>query len=131
MIKKIKLHVQKYIFYDIFAIIIFIGLNILMINFLNDYQENKKAELDYSIYNQTLIDAYKINPNIFKFDDNNIAIVKMDDLLVPITNGKDTMYFGVVPLTDKQDQCVGYFIVEKVNDELKIDSSHICDMIDY
>lgn len=131
MIKKIKLHVQKYIFYDIFAIIIFIGVIILMINFLNDYQENKKAELDYSIYNQILIDAYKINPNIFKFDDNNIAIVKMDDLLVPITNGKDTLYFGDVPLTDKQDQCVGYFIVEKVNDELKIDSSHICDMIDY
>ena len=55
----------------------------------------------------------------------------MKDLLKPITNGKDTVYFGVVPLTLEQDQCVGYIIVEKYNDDLKFDYSHLCDMIDY
>ena len=55
----------------------------------------------------------------------------MDTFLEPITNGKDTLSFGIVPLTKDQDQCVGYFIIKKVNSELQIDSSHICDMIDY
>lgn len=131
MIKNIKIHIQKYVFYDILAIFIFIGINILMFNLINDYQENKRAELDYSNFDNTIKEAYKINPSLFKFDENNVAILKMDDLLAPITNGKDTMYFGIVPLTHEQDQCVGYFVIKKIQDELQIDSSHICDMIDY
>ncbi len=131
MIKKIKLHIQKYIFYDIFAILIFIAINILVYKFVKDYQENKNSELDYSYFDNTIKEAYKINPSLFKFDENNIAIVKMDDLIRPITNGKDTMYLGIVPLTKEQDQCVGYFIVKKIKNDLQIDSSHMCDMIDY
>ena len=55
----------------------------------------------------------------------------MSDLLKPITNGKDTMYFGEIPITKEQDQCVGYIIVEKINEKLKFDYSHLCDMVDY
>lgn len=69
--------------------------------------------------------------SLFKFDDNGFAKVEMKDLLKPITNGKDTVYFGVVLLTSEQDQCVGYIIVEKYNDDLKFDYSHLCDIIDY
>jgi len=41
------------------------------------------------------------------------------------------MYFGIVPLTKEQDQCVGYIIAKKENDQLTFDYSHICDMVDY
>lgn len=47
------------------------------------------------------------------------------------TNGQDTVYFGEVPLTKEQDQCIEYIIVEKNNGDLKFDYSHLCDMVDY
>lgn len=128
MIRNIKLHIQKYFFYDILAIIIFIVINILMFKLVNDLYEAKKSEYDYS---DIIEKIYEIDPSLFKFNANDIAIVKMDDFLEPITNGKDTIYFADIPLTKNQDQCVGYFIIKKVNSELQIDSSHICDMIDY
>lgn len=131
MIRNIKFHIKKYFFYDVLALIIFICINILMFNLINDLYENKKSEYDYSIYDETIRQIYEIDPSLFKFDENNIATIKMDYFLEPITNGKDTLSFGLVPLTKDQDQCVGYFIIKKVNGELEIDSSHICDMIDY
>lgn len=102
-----------------------------MFNLISDLYENKKSEYDYSIYDETIKQIYEIDPSLFKFDEHNIATIKMDDFLEPITNGKDTLSFGLVPLTKDQDQCVGYFIIKKVNGELEIDSSPICDMIDY
>lgn len=131
MIRNIKLHIKKYFFYDVLALIIFICINILMFNLISDLYENKKSEYDYSIYDETIKQIYEIDQSLFKFDENNIATIKIDDFLEPITNGKDTLSFGLVPLTKDQDQCVGYFIIKKVNGELEIDSSHICDMIDY
>lgn len=131
LIRNIKLHIKKYFFYDVLALIIFICINILMFNLINDLYENKKSEYNYSIYDETIRQIYEIDPSLFKFDENNIATIKMDYFLEPITNGKDTLSFGLVPLTKNQDQCVGYFIIKKVNGELEIDSSHICDMIDY
>lgn len=74
---------------------------------------------------------YKIDPTIFDFNEDNIAIVEMNDLLKPITNGKDTTYFGEIPMTKEQDQCVGYIIVKKHKNKLNYDYSHICDMLDY
>lgn len=131
MIKKIKLHIQKFIFYDLLAIFIFIVFNIFFINLIIDIQENQKSKYDYSNYDDTIRKIYTIDSSLFQFNEDGVAIVKMDDLLKPITNGKDTMYFGIVPLTDEQDQCVGYFIVTKKENELQIDSSHLCDMVDY
>ena len=131
LIRNIKLHIKKYFFYDVLALIIYICINILMFNLISDLYENKKSEYDYSIYDETIKQIYEIDPSLFKFDEHNIATIKMDDFLEPITNGKDTLSFGLVPLTKDQDQCVGYFIIKKVNGELEIDSSHICDMIDY
>ncbi|MBO5004121.1 MAG: hypothetical protein J6D03_02500 [Clostridia bacterium] len=126
-----KLHLHKYFFYDLLAIFLFILISFIGIKLYNAYQINKKIEYDFSSYDSFMYEVYNINPNLFKFDSNGIAKVEMNDLLRPITNGKDTIYFGVVPLTKEQDQCVGYIIVEKTNDDLKFDYSHLCDMVDY
>ena len=40
-------------------------------------------------------------------------------------------YFGEIPMTKEQDQCVGYIIVKKHKNKLNYDYSHICDMLDY
>ncbi len=126
-----KLHLHKYFFYDLLAIFLFFLITFIGIKLYNAYQINKKTEYDFSSYDNFMNEVYVINPNLFKFDSNGIAKVEMNDLLKPITNGKDTIYFGVVPLTKDQDQCVGYIIVEKNNEILEYDYSHLCDMVDY
>ena len=126
-----KLHLHKYFFYDLLAIFLFFLITFIGIKLYNAYQINKKTEYDFSSYDNFMNEVYVINPNLFKFDSNGIAKVEMNDLLKPITNGKDTIYFGVVPLTKDQDQCVGYIIVEKNNEILEFDYSHLCDMVDY
>ncbi len=131
IVNNIKLHLQKYFIYDILALILFIGINKLVITFYNDYQNNIHLENDFSYYDSSLDDIYIIDPTIFDFNEDNIAIVEMNDLLNPITNGKDTIYFGEIPMTKDQDQCVGYIIVKKQKNKLNYDYSHICDMLDY
>ena len=126
-----KLHLHKYFFYDLLAIFLFFLITFIGVKLYNAYQINKKTEYDFSSYDSFMNEVYVINPNLFKFDSNGIAKVEMNDLLKPITNGKDTIYFGVVPLTKDQDQCVGYIIVEKNNEILEYDYSHLCDMVDY
>lgn len=126
-----KLHLHKYFFYDLLAIFLFFLITFIGIKLYNAYQINKKTEYDFSSYDSFMNEVYVINPNLFKFDSNGIAKVEMNDLLKPITNGKDTIYFGVVPLTKDQDQCVGYIIVKKNNEILEYDYSHLCDMVDY
>ena len=126
-----KLHLHKYFFYDLLAIFLFFLITFIGVKLYNAYQINKKTEYDFSSYDNFMNEVYVINPNLFKFDSNGIAKVEMNDLLKPITNGKDTIYFGVVPLTKDQDQCVGYIIVKKKNEILEFDYSHLCDMVDY
>lgn len=126
-----KLHLKKYFIYDILVIILFIGINKLAISLYNDYQNNKNSKNDFSYYDSVLNDIYIIDPTIFNFNENDIAIIEMSDLLKPITNGKDTLYFGEGPMTKEQDQCVGYIIVKKKQDKFDYDYSHICDMLDY
>lgn len=125
-----KLHLNKYIFYYIIGFIILIFINYLIITLYNDYQINKKNEYDFSYLDSTLNDIYNMDPSLFKFNGNE-AILEMNDLLKPITNGNDTLIFGEVPINKEQDQCVGYIIVKKINDSFKYDYSHICDKVDY
>lgn len=131
MIQKIKFHIKKYIFYDLMGLFTIILITMFIVRFINDYNMNRRNEKDYSIYNDFIIKAYEINADLFKFNGDNIAIVKMDDLIKPITNGKDTISLGVVPVDRNLNQCVGYVVVKKVDGDLLIDTSHICDMIDY
>ena len=60
-----------------------------------------------------------------------LILKKNSNLPEYVTNGKDTMSFGTIPLTKEQDECVGYIIVKKNNENFEFDYSHICDMVDY
>jgi len=129
MLNKIKLHIEKYIFYDLIFAFIMTLLIIFIIKFVKDYNLNKNYE--YLVSNDFIAEVYHINPSLFKFNEENIAIIKMDDLIKPITNGIETTSLGIVPLDKNQNQCVGYIEVKKENDSFIVDSSHMCDMIDY
>lgn len=56
IVNNIKLHIQKYFIYDILALILFIGINKLVITFYNDYQNNIHLENDFSYYDSSLDD---------------------------------------------------------------------------
>lgn len=112
-------------------IIIFIGISFLGYKFYNDYQINKVSDNDYSNYDSFMLSVYDIKPDLFKFDTDGTAVIKMDDLIDGVTNGKDSTSLGIIPLTKEQDECVGYIIAKEQNDGLKFDYTHICDMVDY
>lgn len=137
MIQKIKLHIQKYIFYDIFAVILFILFNIILFKFIHDYKENKDLKNDFTSYEISIKEAYNNGKLTINFDDNNIGIIKVDDLITSTNCNNDICDNPIINqmsirFNKDLDQCVGYIIVEKLtNNELSIDTSHICDMIDY
>ena len=121
---------------NLIRVIIFIF--ILIICFIILYVEyNKSRNVYIGDYDKDLEymmkDIYEFKPDFFKFDENGIAIVTIDELLIPITNGEETMHaIGIITLNENQDECVGYIIVQKLdNNDLKVDTSHVCDMIDY
>ncbi len=129
--KRIKLHLHKYFFHDILALVIFIVIIIILVKLIISYNYNKQSENDYSGYDNFIYQAYEIKPSMFNFNEDNIAILKMDDLVNPITNGKASIVFGTIPLTKEQDECMGYIIVKRNKDKFDIDYSHMCDMLDY
>ena len=131
MHKKVILHFHKYIFYYIVFFPLFVIFVIFTICFIKDNYENKRKEHDYSYYNDTLLEIYRIDPTIFQFQNDTTAIIEVSDLLGDITNGKETIGFGEIPFTKEQDQCVGYIIAKKKENGFLFDYSHICDMVDY
>lgn len=134
MMKRIKLHLHKYFFYDILAIGIFILITIVFIKFIHDSNINKQIEKDYSDYDNAIYQLYELKPSMFDFDENDIAVLKMDDLVKPVINEEgiyEIISQTMIRLTKDQDQCMGYIIVKRNNNKFDIDYSHICDMIDY
>lgn len=134
MNKKIKLHLHKYVFYDVLLIIITLIITYILSCLTRDTLDNYKNNTNYSNYEEYIYKAYKDNPSLFIFDENNEAKIKVEDLLQKQdSDGNITGYIPITAInfTKKQDQCLGYIIVKKVDDDLQIDTSHICDMIDY
>lgn len=124
-------HIGKYFnAYIGFAILLIVG-NMVVYNIIRGYNESKQ-EGRYSL-ESVINDAYKIDPSILNFDDNNTAILKMDTLLLGVSNGKDSLQLASSSYTEDFDECVGYIIVKRDENSTKfiIDESHICDMIDY
>jgi len=113
-----------------FAILFVVG-NMVAYNIIRGYNESKNEDR-YSL-ESVIYDAYKIDPSILNFDENNTAILKMDTLLLGVSNGKDSLQLANSSYTKDFDECVGYIIVkkDKTSQKLIIDESHICDMIDY
>lgn len=126
IVNHIEKHLQKYFIGLMYIVLIAAFLS----RFIPDYIESLKGYDYKDTIKETAIEAYNLDPSILSFDENNISILKMDVLYTPIG---DMDYPLIDPLYNKNyEQCAGYLIITKSNDnKLNIDTSHMCEMIDY
>lgn len=104
----------------------------LIVAFVKDlklYLDEKDKLPDYT---EQVKQLYEINPNLFKFNADNVFILKMDYLLETVINEKVIRIVRTPYLNENQEQCVGYLIVKKnCNGEFIVDNSHVCDIMDH
>ncbi len=129
--KKIRLHLHKYIFYYVIGIIIFIIFCFILSKLTKDYNLNKQSESDFSSYEETVKELYKKRPDKFKFNNKGTFVIKVEDLLEKEGNTLPSIPQTAIKFTSEQDECVGYIIVRKKNNDINVDTSHVCDMIDF
>lgn len=126
MNKKIKYHLQKYIFYDVLAIIIFVIFTTTLISLKYSIDENNKATYDYTRFDYYINIVYKNKPELFFFDEEGKYELNLEEIQQALGN----VYFSI-PMTSSLDECVGNVIVKKEDNNLTFDYSHICEMRDY
>lgn len=126
MNKKMKYHLNKYIFYDVLAVILFIVFTITLFSLKHSIDENNKATYDYSHFDSYINMAYKISPELFQFDEDKTCELNLEE----IEQALGDTYFSI-PMTSNLDECVGNVIIKREKNELIFDYSHICKMRDY
>ena len=92
---------------------------------INNRYKNDNSDL--SAYDYSVRWIYNNYPDLFNFSEDGECIITISELL----KGQDEYDFDIMH-DEYGNDCVGYYIVNKVdNNRIKIDSSHICEMIDY
>ncbi len=91
------------------------------------YKEKQEYEtINYDYQSKCVEEVYELHQSAFNFDSNNICKITVEQIHT-ISND-----FGFEIEHDKYgNMCVGYFIVKKNENNIEVDSSHICDMINY
>lgn len=131
MKSSLKTHFKRYLFYYILLGLLLIPLSILIVAFIRDfklYLEDKNKLPDYTSEVKQL---YEINPDLFQFDENDTFVLKMDYLLETKIDDKIIRIVRRPHLSENFEQCVGYLIVKNINNNITVNNSHICDIIDY
>lgn len=101
-----------------------IFLIVIIINRLIFYIETNNVKVDLDENNNSIEEIYEKYPELFEFKDNK-AIIKIPDLQ------KKKLDYEFDNLLDKDNnECLGYYIIIRENNKIKIDSSHVCDLID-
>ena len=116
---------NKKFFYALITVVTILVIVLIKIYFYNlDKKWYKK--IDYNSYVLIVNDIHNKNPNLFKFDENNDAIMTVEELVTK----QDEIEFDIAHDKDG-NMFIGYFIVSKVGEGIDIDASHMCDMINY
>ena len=112
-------------------IIIFIIVIIILIIayhlFIRFQQKNAYNYRDTFDNDSVVKEIYEKYPELFSFTEDGECIISVSELL----KGQNEFDFDI--MHDKEgNDCIGYYIINKdLNNNIDIDSSHICDMIDY
>ena len=109
------------VFFVIVFLIIFVFYKYIL------YKDKVNYEyIDYDYQSKCVKEVYKLHPGAFIFDENNECKITVEEVQ---TISDD---YGFEIEHDKDgNMCVGYYIVKKNGDNIEVDSSHICDMINY
>ena len=112
-------------------VILFILLIIVLYFSFYFYQRHLVSEayksINTDLYNWEVIEIYDRYPGLFNFSEDNECIITVEELL----KGQDEYDFDLMH-DSEGNQCIGYYIINKdLDNNIDIDSSHICDMIDY
>lgn len=91
------------------------------------YRDKKNYEtIDYIYQSKRVKELYYLYPERFIFDENNECMITVEEIYMISDD------YGFEIEHDKYgNMCVGYYIVKKNGENIDVDSSHICDMINY
>jgi len=108
-------------------VVLVIGIGFYCFNRISqikNYNNNDLEVVDYAVY-----ELYETHPELFVFDEYGECIISVQQLL---ENHYETESdYNLLHDSDGND-CVGYYIVTKTLDnDIYIDGTHVCDMIDY
>ncbi len=67
---------------------------------------------------------YEENPEIFKFDSDGKVMMSMEEIF----NSSDDVFLELTKDKDGND-CIGYVTITKLENDIAVDVSHMCDMI--
>ncbi len=114
---------NKYVLF-VFGVVLLI---LLIYTSIRTKEVNRFRDVDYYYNASTVREIYETHPEIFTFTDDNKSIITVYELL----SGQNDYDFDLIHDEDG-NECIGYYIIEKdLDNNIKIDPSHICDMIDY
>lgn len=109
----------------VFLVIVFLFIFGFYKYILYKYKVNYE-NIDYDYQSSCVKEIYDLNPEVFEFDENNECYITVEQVQ---TISDD---YGFEIEHDKDgNMCVGYFIVKRKENKIEVDSSHICDMINY
>lgn len=95
---------------------------------INRIKVNEMRNVIFTNTNDSVVeDIYKKYPNLFSFSEDGECIISMRELII----GQDEYDADIIHDSDGND-CMGYYIITRdMDNNILIDSSHVCDMIDY
>ena len=113
-----------YIILFVIVVIILIFAYHAFIRFQAKNAYNYQDEED----NNSIVELiYEEHPDIFVFGEDGECIITVGDIL----KGKNKYEFDIMHDSEGND-CIGYYIIQRdIDKNIKIDASHICEMIDY
>lgn len=108
----------------LFLLIVFVIMFLFYKYILYKYKINYE-NIDYNYQSKCVKEVYDLHPEAFTFNSNECKITVEQIQLISDDSGFEIEH-------DKYgNMCVGYYIVKKVENDIEVDSSHICDMINY
>lgn len=116
---------KKVFIFIIFLLVVFVIIFLLYKYIL--YKDKINYEnIDYNYQSRCVKEVYNLHPSAFEFNEVNECKITVEQVHLI-----DDDYGFEIEHDKDGNMCVGYYIVKKNENDIEVDSSHICDMINY
>lgn len=114
------------IIFIIFGVLIF-----FMFKFFSTINFQSKT-IDIKSEEKFIKKMYEVSPDLFEFNEENIAIIYLRTFTDGYTNKNGETIYVSVKFDKNLNECDGYYIVYKRDENnIDVDSTHLCDMLNY